>query len=206
MPLIILGGIYGGIFTPTEAAAIACLYTMVISLTIYRKPKVWNMLWEALSESVTMTCVIGAMIVGALIVGKMFGYLGIPQALTNLVVALNFDPFTYLLVGLGIIILLGCFMDNMPILFIVVPILVHTGMTLGIHPLYMAMVWFVGLELGQSTPPIGMSLYIAAAIGKVRLEDTIKGAIPFLVALLVSGIIRILFPALSLWLPQLMSR
>ena len=91
MPIIILGGIYGGIFTPTEAAAVACLYVIVISLTIYRKPKAWGMLWNALTESVTMTCVIGAMIVGAIISGTMLGYLGIPQAFTNLILTLEFS-------------------------------------------------------------------------------------------------------------------
>ena len=202
MPIIILGGIYGGIFTPTEAAAVACLYVIIISFTIYHTPDSLSSLWKALSESVVMSCVIGAMIIGALISGKMFGYLGIPQAFTHLSIAMKLSPIGFLLFGLMIIIMLGCFMDNFPILFIVIPILVHAGKELNIDPLYMAMVWFVGLEFGQITPPVGMSLYVASAISKIRLETVMRGAVPFILALLVAAAFRIFIPQLSLWLPQ----
>lgn len=202
-PVIILGGIYGGVFTATEAAAVAVFYALFVGFFVYRDlslAKVWRILREsALTTAVVMFIVAAASLFAyVLTVGQLAS--DIAQAL----VAFAGSKLVLLLLVNVVLLLAGTFMDAISIFYIFVPIFLPALMAVGVDPMHFGVIATVNLAIGLITPPVGVNLFVAAPLAKIDLGDVSLGVIPFIAAMLVALVLINVFPGLSLWLPSLM--
>ena len=203
MPFIILGGIYGGIFTPSEAGAVACTYGLIIATFVYKGINK-ETIHEVLGGSITNTAF--CMIIMA--ASGCFSWLLVSSGASALLsktigtIAVNKVIF-FILVNI-ILIFMGMFIETVCGILIITPILMPTVIALGISPIHFGVMMTVNLALGLSTPPVGENQYIAARIAKIRFEDQLRGSAPFLAAGFVALVLITAFPQLSLWLPSLL--
>lgn len=206
MPVIILGGVVGGIFTVTESAAIAVLYAFLVGLFVYRELTLPDFV-EELGRSALQSA--GVMIIVAM--AALFGWLlavsGFPRAVGNALVWISDDPVVVLLVIVGFLLVVGLFLEAIAALTIIVPILVPIAITLGIDLTHLGVVVVLTLMLGLLTPPVGICLYIAAHFAETRIESVFREVLPFLALGIAVLLLITLFPQLVLFLPNLvMSR
>lgn len=204
-PLIILGGIYGGVFTATESAAVAVIYGLFVGLFVYRDlngPKLWAVLREsAVSTSTVMLIVAAASLFGyVLTAGQLAAGLG--QAL----VGLAGSKWALLFIVNLVLLVAGMFLDAISIFYIFIPIFLPPLVSLGVDPLHFGIIAVVNVAIGAVTPPVGVNLFVAAPIARLGLAEVSAGALPFLGAAIAALIVITLVPELSLWLPSLMSR
>jgi C4-dicarboxylate transporter DctM subunit len=203
MPIIVLGGIYGGIFTPTESAAVACVYCFVAGMFI-KRGAMWRNTWVSLKETVRVMSFILIVIAAAMLLGKGFILIGFPQAITNWVIAAGLGPVGFLLVLTVLIIILGLIMDFAVIMFVVIPLVLPCVVALDINLLHLGVVFVVGGAVGVITPPVALLLYLTAGMFKIPTGEIFRGVIPFLITLIVCLFIVVLFPEISTWLPGTM--
>jgi len=203
LPVVVLGGIYGGIFTPTESAAVGCMCTVVIGAFIYRD-LTWRALWKALGSTARLLGRIGIIIASGILVGKAVTMAGIPQALTSLILATHVGPTGFFILSLVMVLVLGCFIESTPLLFIVVPLVMPTLDLLGIDLIHYGVAFQVAIMMGLITPPVGANLFMASAVSGLPVERVVKGALIYLVPLAVVMLLAIGWPALSLWLPEVL--
>lgn len=198
-PVIILGGIYSGIFTPTEAAAIACFYALLIGLCVYRELTVKSM-FPALYRSFKLAASI-MLIVGAT---QAFGWVltreGIPQAIAVWTTSVISDPLVFLFVVCVLLLAAGCILDGVPALLLLAPILCPTALSYGIDLVHFGVVMVVVLCIGLVTPPVGICLFVVSAVGKRPVHTIIPHVWPFLAVAGLGMALVVLFPALSLLL------
>jgi C4-dicarboxylate transporter, DctM subunit len=203
MPVLLLGCIYSGITTPTEAAALAAAYALVISTVIYRSIT-WNALYGALLSSGKTTASIGMLIAGALVFNYVITIENIPESIKTLLTSWEMSPVLFLIFVNVLLLLLGCFLEGTTILLIVVPVLIPTAQALGIDLVHFGVVVVVNIMLGLVTPPYGLLLFIVAKISGAPLRDIVRDAWPFILwMVLCLGIITFI-PQTVLWLPRLM--
>jgi len=202
-PVIILGGIYGGIFTPTEAAGVAVVYIMLIGIFIYRELNL-KRLQEAFKNSFVMISSLSLVVCGGVLMGKMTVLAGIPQAMSNFVISANLGQAGFLLLCAGILLILGLFMAEVVIMLVFVPIVFPSAIMLGISPIQFAMFIIIALVIGQCTPPVATNLYTASLICKVPIEKASKQVIPYVLALIVALLLIAFIPEISLFLPRIM--
>jgi len=202
-PVIILGGIYGGIFTPTEAAAVGVVYVMLIGIFIYKELN-FKTLQEVLEKSVITVSSLSLVVCGGVLLGKMTTLAGIPQAMTNFVVSQNLGPTGFLLLCAGLLLLLGLFVTEVVIMLVFVPIVYPSVVMLGISPIQFAVFVVIALIIGQCTPPVATNLYTATLICKVPIEKTCRKIIPFVIALIITLLLIAFVPGISLFLPRIM--
>ncbi|MGL3608087.1 TRAP transporter large permease [Rhizobium sp. G187] len=203
MPILLLGCIYSGITTPTEAAALAAAYALFISAVIYRSISV-DALYRALLVSSKTTASIGMLIAGALVFNYVVTIENIPESIKVLLTSWEMSPTVFLIFVNVLLLLLGCFLEGTTILLIVVPVLIPTAQALGIDLVHFGVVVVVNIMLGLVTPPYGLLLFIVAKISGAPLRDIVRDAAPFIFwMVLCLGIITFI-PATALWLPRLM--
>jgi C4-dicarboxylate transporter, DctM subunit len=203
MPVLLLGCIYSGITTPTEAAALAAAYALVISTVIYRSIT-WNALYGALLSSGKTTASIGMLIAGALVFNYVITIENIPESIKTLLTSWEMSPVLFLIFVNVLLLLLGCFLEGTTILLIVVPVLIPTAQALGIDLVHFGVVVVVNIMLGLVTPPYGLLLFIVAKISGAPLRDIVRDAWPFILwMVLCLGIITFI-PQTVLWLPRRM--
>ena len=203
MPVIILGGIYGGIFTPTEAAGVAVVYGLIVGLFVYREIKLkqlWNLLVDSAVSSGTVLYIIASAAVFAYILTTSHLAANLSAAL------LSFSSNKYVLMVLINIIFLiaGCFLDANSAFYILIPIMMPIVREVGIDPVHFGVFVTVNLAIGLITPPVGVNLYVGAKMAKLPAGDVIKNIIPFLVAGIVSLLIITYIPPITMLLPNLM--
>jgi tripartite ATP-independent transporter DctM subunit len=201
MPVVLLGGIYGGATTPTEAAAVAALYALLVSALLYRSVG-FASLYASLAASARTTASIGMLIAGALVFNYVVTVENIPRALQGLLAAYDLTPLTYLLVVNLLLLALGCLIEGTTILLVVVPILVPTAQALGIDLVHFGIVVVVNIMIGLITPPYGLLLFIMTNIAGVPLRPLVREVFPFLLAMLAALALFTLVPDLVLWLPR----
>ncbi len=198
-PVIILGGIYSGLFTPTEAAAIACFYALIIGLCVYRELTVKSVL-PALYKSFKLAASI-MLIVGAT---QAFGWIltreGIPQALAAWTTSVISEPMIFLFAVCLLLTAAGCILDGVPALLLLAPILCPTATSYGIDLVHFGVVMVVTLCLGLVTPPVGINLFVVSAVGKRPMHAIIPHLPPFLITMGIGLLLIVLFPAISLLL------
>lgn len=201
-PVIILGGIYTGMFTPTEAAAVACLYSLVIGLFVYRELKLARVLRVLASSTVVAGGIL--LIVGAT---QAFGWVltreQIPQQIAVFFQSLTTDPSIFLLCTGAFLLVAGCFLDPVPAVMLFVPILCPAAQQYGISLLHFGVVMVVALVIGLVTPPVGINIFVASSIGKRPVHSIIPHLPPFILTLIVGLLIVIFFPQLSTFLPNM---
>ena len=162
-PLIILGGIYGGVFTPTEAAAMSVLFATLLSFTIYRSGSLTEFS-KILTQSGTMAATILIIMAATSVLSYILSYEQIPKAITELIAHSDISPIVFILAINLLLLALGCFLEIISVILIVVPILLPTLNDLGIDPIYFGIILIVNMELAVITPPIGMNLFVVSAI------------------------------------------
>lgn len=203
VPVIILGGIYGGIFTPTEAAAVAVVYGFVVGMFVYKDLRFAD-LPEILCNSALITATSMIVMGTATTFGRILTMEQIPVKLAEGILAYSSNK--YVVLGLINVLLLfvGCFMDTLAAIVILAPILWPVARAVGLDINHFGIIMVVNLAIGFITPPLGVNLFVTCGIAKISLEDLVKAIIPWLCAMLIALAVITAWPALSLWLPQLL--
>ncbi|MCM3709133.1 TRAP transporter large permease [Sporosarcina luteola] len=197
MPILILGAIYTGIITPTEASFLACLYALIVSIFIYRE-LTWSKMKGILMESVNTTSMIFLIIASALVLGMFLTTEQIPQEFAAWVSNSGFNKWTFLIVVSLLFFVLGMFLEPTAIILITLPIFLPIIVALDIDVIHFAIIMVVNMELGMITPPVGLNLFVVSGITGEKVEKVIKGVVPFYAIFVVVLIIIILFPQISL--------
>lgn len=205
MPVIIIGGIYGGLFTPTEAAAVSCGYALIYGLIKGGRTQFIRELPDILWDTVLLTAVLLLLLGGANIFAKALTMEQVPQLLTQSIVGENVNPYV-ILIGINILyLIMGCFMDGLSLILITVPVIVPLAIAAGIDPVHLGVVLTINIELGVITPPVGLNLYTVSAVSGISIGKVIKGSLPFMLVALGVLILCTYVPQISLWLPTLMA-
>lgn len=202
MPVVLLGGIYSGVTTPTEAAAVAAAYALVISVVLYRSVSLRDF-YNSVLASARTTASIGMLIAGALVFNYVVTVENIPQSLSVLLTSWDLSPTTFLIIVNIILLLLGCVLEGTTIILVIIPVFIPTAQALGIDLVHFGVVCIVNIMLGLVTPPYGLLLFIMVRIAKVPLMDIVRDVLPFLYTMLLSLVVITFFPDTVLWLPRL---
>lgn len=200
LALSIIGTIYTGVATPTEAAAIGATFAIIISL-IYRRLTIKS-IHGALVRTVAVTAMIMFLVFGGNTLAFLLSTLTIPQYITEKIVSLQLSPWTVMIVINIILIIMGCLLDPMAILVISLPILFPIITKLGFDPVWFGIIVTINVEIGMITPPVGLNLFILkGAIPNVTMKDIVLGSLPFVLLLMIGLVVIMLFPGLATWLP-----
>jgi C4-dicarboxylate transporter DctM subunit len=202
MPILLLGCIYSGVTTPTEAAALAAGYALAISVLLYRSLN-FKELYDALSASSKTSISIGMLIAGAIVFNYVVTLENIPNSLAALLARWDLSPFAFLLFVNVILLILGCLLEGTTILLIVVPVFIPTAKALGIDLVHFGVVVVVNIMIGLVTPPYGLLLFIMSNISGASIKDIVRDALPFLLWMVVSLMLITFIPSLVLWLPRM---
>jgi C4-dicarboxylate transporter DctM subunit len=204
LPVIILGGIYSGVFTPTEAAAAGLAYSLFITFFIYRTLKLRDLPEIGLKSAAT-SCMIAMIITGAMLFGRVMTLLEVPQFLTESIIEWKLSPMMFVVAMNILMLLLGCILETVSIILLTMPLVAPIMHTLGIDPIWYAIVLTVNMEIALVTPPVGINLYVISGLDKdIRMADTIRGVAPFIVILFLFLLLTMIFPSMSTWLPSIM--
>lgn len=203
MPVILLYGIYGGVTTPTEAAAIAALYALLLAGLFYRALSLRG-LYEIFVESARASAAVGIVIGGALILNFIVVSENIPGMVADTLVGIDMNPTAFLLMVMLLILLLGCLLDATTIILVIVPLFIPACRELGIDLVHFGVLVVVNSMIGLITPPYGILLFVINAVTGIPLREIIAEVWPFLLVLIGALLLLVFFPALVLWLPQLL--
>ena len=199
--VVIMGGIVGGVFTATEAAAVAVLYALVLAF-LYREISVAD-LPKILLDSATTTAVVMLLIATSLAMSWVMAYANIPQTLTTALLALTDSPVMILLLINLVLLVVGTFMDMTPAVLIFTPLFLPIAVDLGIDPVHFGIIMVMNLCIGLCTPPVGTILFVGVGVANTTIERVLKPLLPLFLAMVVALVIVTFVPALSLWLPRL---
>ena len=203
MPVILLGCLYSGVTTPTEAAAVAAAYALAVSAFLYRSVS-WRDLYGTLVRSSRITISIGMLIAGALVFNYVITIENIPKLVAALLKGWEMSPAMFLLVANVILLLLGCFLEGTTILLVILPVILPTAQALGIDPVHFGVVAVVNIMLGLVTPPYGLLLFMMVKIADVSLAELVREVMPFLFVMIGALALITYVPDLVLSLPRLM--
>ncbi|MCB9336420.1 MAG: TRAP transporter large permease subunit [Flavobacteriales bacterium] len=201
--VIVIGGIYGGIFTPTEAAAVAAVWAFFISVFIYKDIKLKDIFNVSL-ESAKTTAMIMFIIANAMIFAHFLTIENIPQMITQSLISANVDKIMFLLLVNIILIIAGSFMEPSAIIMILVPLLLPVAVALGIDPIHFGIIITINMELGMVSPPVGLNLFVTSGLTGMSIKDVIVAAFPWTMTILVGLLLVTYIPEIALWLPNLM--
>lgn len=198
MPVIILGGIYGGIFTPTEAAAVAVVYGLVVGLFLYKTIKVKD-LYDLIIDSASTTATVMFITAAASLFAYVLTRARLDVAISDGLVSISGgSSFVFFLIVNVILLIAGCFLDSTSALYIFTPLFVPVAQALGINMIHLGVVMIVNLAIGLFTPPVGVNLYVACGVAKVDLKQISKAVVPLLIAALIVLLIITYIPHISL--------
>jgi C4-dicarboxylate transporter, DctM subunit len=202
MPVILLGLLYSGVTTPTEAAAAAAAYALLASAFIYRSVG-WHDVYKSLMTSARITISIGMLIAGALVFNYVITVENIPKTLSVMLKGYDLSPLGFLLLANLLLLILGCFLEGTTILLVIVPVLLPTAQALGVDPVHFGVVAVVNIMIGLITPPYGLLLFMMVKIADVPLKDLVRDIMPFLMAMIGALALITLVPDLVLHLPRM---
>ncbi|UVI30708.1 TRAP transporter large permease [Paenibacillus spongiae] len=203
MPVIILGGIYGGYFTPTEAAGVAVGYAFIVGVLVYREIKL-KQLMNILTQSVITTSAIMFILASAGLFGWILTREGIPQDVAQFFIGISDSPIVFLLLVNLFLLAVGMFMETNASIIILAPLLAPVAVQLGIDPVHFGIIMIVNLAIGMCTPPLGINLFISAQIAKINLGQITKGMLPFYVVLIITLMMITFIPQISMLIPNLL--
>ena len=203
--VIIIGGILLGVFTAIEAGAVACIWAFCVTMFVYR-----DYGWRQLPGLVHRTLKTVAMVLTLIAMASSFGYvmalMQMPAKITAFFLTISENKYVILMLINFMLLVLGCLMDMAPLILICTPILLPVVMKLGVDPVHFGMIMLLNLGIGLLTPPVGSVLFVGCAVGKVKLEDVMRGIWPFYSVLFAVLMLVTFIPALSLWLPSVVIR
>ena len=201
--LMVMGGIFFGIFTPTEAASAGAFITILLALL--RKQLTWKAFIQSLADTTRISCMVMTIVMGAVIFGHFMAVTRVPFDLAAWVGSLPLPRHIVMIVIILVYLVGGCFMDALAMIMLTVPIFFPVAMALGFDPIWFGVVIVLIGEMGVVTPPVGVNVYVVYGVAKdVPLQTIFKGVLPMVLALLVCNIIILLFPQIALYLPSLM--
>ena len=203
MPVVILGGLYGGLFTPTEAAAAACGYALLYGLITGRGEFVKQLLPVA-ARSLNLTAVILFLVGSVGVFQFLAANLYWPQKITQAIVGWGLTPLGFIFAFMGVLLILGCMVDGVAMVLLTVPVVFPVAMALKIDPIQLGIIITLNVETGVVTPPVGLNLFAVSGTSKIPLTQVLKGTIPFFIGDLTVLLLCILFPGISTWLPNLL--
>ncbi len=203
MPVVLMGGIYGGATTPTEAAAVAAAYALVVSIVLYRSVSLKGF-YASLLSSARTTASVGMLIAGALVFNYVVTVENIPHSLQLILSQWELGPVTFLILVNVILLLLGCVLEGTAILLIIVPVFIPTAEALGIDLVHFGVLCVVNIMIGLITPPYGLLLFIMTNISGAPLRHIVRDVAPFLFAMIGALLLITFIPELVLWLPRLL--
>jgi C4-dicarboxylate transporter DctM subunit len=203
--VIVMGGIYSGIFTPTEAAAMAAVYAFIVTVFIYKDMPL-KRIPKVLLDSASMSAMLLYIITNAVLFSFLMTSENIPQAMADWMIAQGFGPVAFLLVVNVLLLLAGNVMEPSSIILIMAPILFPVAIKLGIDPVHFGILIVVNMEVGMCHPPVGLNLYVASGITKMGISELTVAVWPWLLTMLLFLGVVTYWPALSLWLPHLLMR
>jgi C4-dicarboxylate transporter DctM subunit len=198
----ILGSIYFGIATPTEAAGVGCVVVFIIAIAVFGMR--WKELRRALFETAIINGMILFMMVGAWLFSYVIGSSGVAKTITDFVTSAGLSPWLVIVAISVLLLILGCFIDGITIMLLTVPLLTPVIVELGFDPVWFGVLYVVNIEIGMITPPMGLELFLMRTVFDVPVGRLLRGVWPFLIVLLIFLIIIIAFPQISLWLPSMM--
>ena len=201
MPVILLYCIYGGVTTPTEAAAVAAFYALILASIFYRALSFSNF-YSILVESARSSAAVGLVIGGALILNYIVASENIPDIIASYLVGLDVSPLLFLICVNILILLLGCILDATTLILVIIPLFLPSCKELGIDFVHFGVVAVVNCMIGLITPPYGVLLFVINAVSRIPLGEIIKEVIPFLLVLIAALFLMVSFPDLVLWLPR----
>jgi C4-dicarboxylate transporter DctM subunit len=201
--LIILGGIYSGVFTPTEAAAVSAVYALIVAIYVHRDIN-WRALPAVFVESARITAMLMFIIANAYLFAFVLTTEQIPQLASQTIIGMGLPPWAFLLVVNVMLLVAGNFMEPSSVILILAPIVFPIATSMGIDPVHLGIIMVVNLEIGMVTPPVGLNLFVTAGVAKMPIEQVIMAALPWLLILLSILIIVTYVPVISLLLPGLM--
>ena len=199
--VVVMGGIYSGIFTATEAAAMSALYAFCVALFVY-KDIGWKQVPKVLLDSANMSAMLLYIITNAVLFSFLLTSENIPQDLAAWISGQGLSPWMFLLVVNILLLVAGNFMEPSSILLITAPILFPVAMALGIDPTHLGILMVVNMEIGMITPPVGLNLYVSSGIAKMGLTDVTKACAPWILVMIAYLMLITYVPAISLWLPR----
>jgi len=201
-PTILLGGIWTGWFTPTEAAAVAVAWALILGTLIYRE-LTWKDTLQVFIDSAKDTAALGFIVAAASFYGWLLMRTGAPAAIVGALLGISRDPLTLLLIINGFLLIVGCFFETIVAILILGPILMEVVTKVGIDPVHFGLIMVLNLMIGLLTPPFGMVLFVMVQVGRISFERVVRATAPFIIPLLVVlGLITV-FPPLVTWLPNL---
>jgi tripartite ATP-independent transporter DctM subunit len=199
--VIIIGGILTGIFTATEASAIAVVYAFLVAFFIYREINIkdfWEILWNACTTIIAVMFLIAA----ASTFGWLMAYLRIPNAIAQTVLSISHNKYVILFSINIILLLLGMIMDMAPLILITTPIFLPIVTRLGINPIHFGIIMLMNLGVGLCTPPVGNTLFVGCIVGKRKIENVVRVLAPFYLVMIIVLLLVTYFPFFSMWLPE----
>lgn len=202
LPVILLGCLYSGITTPTEAAGLAAAYALLISTVLYRSLS-WSDIYQALSSSARTSVSIGVLIAGAMVFNYVITSENIPRTLSTMLAGQQLSPIVFLLMVNVLLLVLGAFLEGSTIILIILPVLLPTAVALGIDPVHFGVVCVLNIMLGLVTPPYGLLLFMMTKIANVSMRELLTNVAPFLAVMLGALALVTLWPDFVLWLPRL---
>jgi len=198
----VLGSIYGGIATPTEAGGVGALVVLVIATAFY------GLRLKGLYRAMTETALINATILIILVATQFFAYVvgssDLAQNLANLVTSMNLPPIFVILCIMVVLLILGCFIEGITIMMLTIPIFLPIVSSLGYDPLWFGILFVTNMEIALITPPMGINLFLVRNTFNIQTGELLKGILPFLFVLIIFLVLMVVFPDLSLWLPSMM--
>src|SRR5262245_18714121 len=201
-PVLIFGGLYGGVFSPTEAAGAACVYVAFVTMVIHREIG-WREFWEVLVTSMYLTAQIFLIVAVAGVISWLLTTNGVPKAAVDTIAGLNLQPWQVLLVNNIFLLIVGCFIDTASAILVLTPLLLPMALAIGVDPIHFGIIVTVNLSIGTFTPPFGINIFVAQSIFDVPLRSIYVGLVPFIAVAIVGLMILTYVPELSLWLVRL---
>jgi len=203
MPVVVLGGLYGGLFTPTEAAAGACGYALLYGIISGRREFIRQLL-PVTAHSLKLTAVILFLVGSVGVFQFLAANLYWPQKITETVVGWGLTPLGFIFAFMGVLLILGCLVDGVAMVLLTVPVVFPVAMALKIDPIHLGILVTLNVETGVVTPPVGLNLFTVSGTSKIPLTQVLKGTIPFFLGDLTVLLLVIFFPGLATWLPDIL--
>ncbi|MDO5022808.1 MAG: TRAP transporter large permease [Eubacteriales bacterium] len=200
--LIVVIGVVGGVFTATESAAIAVIYSLLVSVFVYKGLN-WKGVWKALDNCIETLSIVLILIAMSAAFGNCLTLLHVPARAAKLITSISSSPVVIILMLNLILLVLGMIMDMAPIILIATPILLPVAQSVGIHPIQFGIMMVLNCGIGLLTPPVGSVLFIGSAVAKRPMEKVVRATMPFYLCMIVTLLLISFIPAISLWLPQI---
>ena len=204
LPVIILGGIYSGVFTPTESAAVGVVYALFVGIFVYREIKLSD-LPKALVKSMETAAMVDIIIVAANLLSWIMSVTQVSTVIIEALSAFILNKYVYLLVLMLLLFVVGALMDTVAAIIIIAPVIVPMGIQLGLDPLHLGMIFVINLVIGYVTPPFGYNLFTACSVTGLKFNQVVKGVLPFLLIEMAAVMLFAYVPSLTTWLPDLLA-